>query len=154
MLSDGRTLLLATAPAASPGVKSAAVLALATGAAAALQSTGVATTLYAEQAMLPRQAFSAMSYMVRTSTSVVAFMLMSLACAGFAGQQVRSVDLCRHLLQQAALEAVCGATPAAQLLAHNALLPAWRAAASALQLCSEVVQCMLATDCKPMRPVQ
>ena len=48
-------------------------------------------------------------------------------------------DICRHLLQQAALEAVCSATPAAQLLADHALLPAWRAAASTLRQCSEVM---------------
>jgi hypothetical protein len=52
---------------------------------------------------------------------------------------VHVFDICRHVLQQAALEAVCGATPAVQLLADNALLPAWRAVASTLQRCSEVM---------------
>jgi hypothetical protein len=149
MLSDGRTLLLAVAPAASPGVKSAAAAAIAAGAAAALhsdlQSTDVATMVHTEEEMLPCQAFYAMSYMVRISTMVMVCRLMHETCMhGLRWSPGRSVDLCVQCLQQAALEAVCSATPAAQLLAHKALLPAWRAAASTLQLCSEVVQCMVA----------
>jgi hypothetical protein len=48
------------------------------------------------------------------------------------------------LLQQAALEAVCGATPVADLIAHNALLPAWESAARVLKLCEKVMQGTLA----------
>ena len=45
---------------------------MATGAAAALQATGMATTVHTKEEMLPWQAFYAMSYMVRMSNSVMA----------------------------------------------------------------------------------
>jgi hypothetical protein len=49
---------------------------------------------------------------------------------------LNTVDLIAH---QAAMDAVCGATSAEELLAHNALLPAWKAAGSTLQYCCEVI---------------
>ena len=82
-------MLLAVAPAASPGVKSAAVLVMAVGSAAALQSavqsTDVATTVHTEEEMLPRQAFYAMAYMVRTSCSAGAGIATSLQAQWQAG---------------------------------------------------------------------
>jgi hypothetical protein len=72
ILSDGRTLLLAVAPAASPGVKSAAAAAMAAGAAAALQASGMATSVHSKAEMLPWQAFHAMAYMVRALNVVKA----------------------------------------------------------------------------------
>ena len=135
ILLAGTPLLLAVAPAASPCVNSAAALTMATGAAAALQSTGLATTLHTAEAW---QAFYATSYMVRTSSS---FLASSMDVSGMrsADHLHRKAHEACHLLQQAALEAVCGATPPKQLLAHDALQPAWQAAASTLQLCSEVM---------------
>ena len=52
---------------------------------------------------------------------------------------VASVISASSAAAQAALEALCGATPAAELHAHKALLPAWQAVAHALRLCSEVL---------------
>ena len=154
ILSDGRTLLLAVAPAASPGVKSAAAAAMAAGAAAALQASGVAISVHGKEEMLPWKAFHAMAHMVRARPLSCHHLRIKLAPAGSAdqGDRMPCEAFCCHLLQQAALEAVCGATPAAQLLAHDALLPAWRAAASTLRLCSEVTQ-HVAASCRPVHPV-
>ena len=44
-----------------------------------------------------------------------------------------------HLLQQAALDALCGATSAADLLGDRALLLAWKAAAVTLRHCCKVM---------------
>ena len=71
ILLESRPLLLAVAPAASPNDKSAAALTMATSAAAALQATGMATTLHTKEEMLPWQAFYAMSYMVSAPIMVI-----------------------------------------------------------------------------------
>jgi hypothetical protein len=65
ILSDGRTLLLALAPAASPGVRSAAAAAMAAAAATALQASGMAISVHGKEEMLPWKAFHAMAHMVR-----------------------------------------------------------------------------------------
>ena len=49
---------------------------------------------------------------------------------------------------QAALDAVCGATSAAHLMAYDALLPAWNAAGATLQFCSKVMRLRVAALAK------
>jgi hypothetical protein len=144
---------MAVTPAASPGVQSAAVIALAAGLTAVLQPTGTVVTMHPGKDTLPWQAFYAAAYVVRgliiikMSTCVST----SLAAACFADEQNRDacVKLCVHMLQQAALEAACGATPVTQLLApHGGLLPAWQAAASTLHRCSAVMLTTAAPRCR------
>ena len=50
-----------------------------------------------------------------------------------------------HLLQQAALDALCGATSAADLFVDRALVEAWKAAAVTLRHCCEVMWLRLAS---------
>ena len=64
ILSDGRPLLMAVAPAASVSVKAAAICAMAAGFEAALQPSGLVTMLLKDEDMLPWQAFQSMTYMV------------------------------------------------------------------------------------------
>ena len=151
ILSDGRTLLLLVAPAASPGINCAAAAAMAAGAAAALPASGIVMSARGKEGMLPWQAFHAMAYMVRESNMVKGPYQWHALPPLSADRWDHSayVELCCHFHQQAALEAVCGATHAAQLLADNVLLSAWRAAASTLRLCSEVMQCTVLQDCAP-----
>ena len=134
MLSDGRSLLMAVAPAASISVKSAAVVSMADGLAAALFPSGEVDKMLDDEHLLPWRASHSMAYMVRTS-------IVEIACVD-ARASVRSgchQQTVVHLLQQAALDAVCGATSAADLLGSGALPRAWQAAALALQWCCEVM---------------
>ena len=124
---------------------------MAAGAAAALPASGIVMSARGKEGMLPWQAFHAMAYMVRESNMVKGPYQWHALPPLSADRWDHSayVELCCHFHQQAALEAVCGATPAAQLLADNVLLSAWRAAASTLRLCSEVMQCTVLQDCAP-----
>jgi hypothetical protein len=71
ILSDGRTLLMAVAPAASAGTKAAAVNAMADGIAAVLHPSGMVTKMLNDEDMLPWQAFHSMAYLVRTSVQCI-----------------------------------------------------------------------------------
>jgi hypothetical protein len=63
-LSDGRSLLLAVAPAASAGMKAAAIVAMAGGVEAAMLIFGMLNTLQTSEDMFQWQAFHFMAYMV------------------------------------------------------------------------------------------
>ena len=66
MLSDGRPLLAAVAPAASASVKADAVFTMGNRLAAALEPSGVLDTRRNDRHLLPWRAFHLMAYMVRT----------------------------------------------------------------------------------------
>jgi hypothetical protein len=139
ILSDSRPLLLAVAPEASMPVKGTAISAIVAGLADALQPQA----MYTDEEMLPWQAFYSMGYMVHTyhnclCTGMASAMVISRSTR-LRGCSFTFCSMIHHLRQQAALEAICGATSAAQLLVHAALLPAWQAAAVTLQLCAKVI---------------
>ena len=87
ILSDGRTLLLAVPPAASPSVKSATAAAMAAGATAALQASGMAISVHGKEEMLPWKAFHAMAHMVRARSLSWRHVRIKLACACCADHQ-------------------------------------------------------------------
>ena len=66
MLSDGRPLLTAVAPATSTGVKAAAVYTMGKRLALALDPSGALFTQRNNKHLLPWRAFHLMAYMVRT----------------------------------------------------------------------------------------
>jgi hypothetical protein len=129
-------MLLAVAPAASADMKAAAVIELAGGLQDALQPTGMVRTMLTDQHMLPRGALH----------GIHGTLLPSLFPA------FRSLNHCLLIcmlrvftgvpthMKQAALDAVCGASDPADLLAYAALFPAWHAAAGTLLHCTEVTQ--------------
>jgi hypothetical protein len=69
MLSDGRPMLMAVAPAASAYVRAAAVVLMGNRLTAALRPSGALDTLLDDAHLLPWRAFHLMAYMVRAHTS-------------------------------------------------------------------------------------
>ena len=83
VLSDGRPLLMAVAPAATARVKAAAAAALAAGLSAALRPDGMVNNMLKEGYMLQWRAVHCMAYMVGLG-SWPAFSYISTGCAALA----------------------------------------------------------------------
>ena len=72
LLSDGRPLLMAVAPAASISAKSAAIITMAIGLEAALFPSGEVDTILSDEHLLPWRAYHSMAYMVLTLVMIIA----------------------------------------------------------------------------------
>lgn len=144
-LSDGRPLLMAVAPAATAKVKAAAAAAMAAGLSAALRPDGMVNNMLKEGYMLQWRAVHCMAYMVglgRMHSICASPGCGAPAFRGLSDQDACVMRLITHAMCvcQAALDAVCGATSAAHLMAYDALLQSWNAAGATLQFCTKVMR--------------